>query len=263
MCPWTTIAKTDDYTFSSSASRRGGALRQRYWNGQRSVVFEEVPYATARDAAGHWFFPHEQAALLGEAQPQPSPPACGHAEVDLSGTEFGVRVDRFCRRGCGAWGRVVVPLPTHTLSGSDPVERLVRPVLEQPIQQRLLLDGGGFAGRLTPDDDLTRNEKAAGANFDHEGRNGGWVLPLLFTRDNHKATPFERSGTRLVYEPDDFGMVMRPVDAAQQPVTGLAPVHTWLAAPYVRGETVGSDGRPYEPCVWRANQPPEGDPDDI
>ena len=56
-------------------------------------------------------------------------------------------------------------------------------------QDELLLVGGGFAGRCVPERDTTRDELAAGGNYDNEGRNGGWVLPLL---------PPERRGVRSV-----------------------------------------------------------------
>ena len=46
------------------------------------------------------------------------------------------------------------------------------------VSNHVALYGGGFAGRLTPTADHTTDDRAAGGNYDDEGRNGGWVLPL-------------------------------------------------------------------------------------
>ena len=48
--------------------------------------------------------------------------------------------------------------------------------------QRVILAGGGYAGRLVPSADRTRDEAAEGGDFDDEGFNGGWVLPLAVCR---------------------------------------------------------------------------------
>ena len=47
------------------------------------------------------------------------------------------------------------------------------------VQPRVAIYGGGYAGRMTPLGDRTTDERAKGANYDDEGRNGGWVLPLV------------------------------------------------------------------------------------
>ena len=76
-----------------------------------------------------------------------------------------------------AWGTIGVPLAVGMAA------QLRQSVA--PVQQRILLNGGGFAGRLTPELDLTQNELAGGFNHDHEGANGGWVLPLVPMRECH------------------------------------------------------------------------------
>ena len=152
VCPWLLMVKTDDYTFATS----GGALRQVYWNGQRRLDVTEVPYATARDAAGH--------APPRAIRPSPNR---GQAQIDLRGTGFAVSSTAdFSPKGCGSFG--VIGLPTGC--GAD---------LTNTAQPRIALYGGGYAGRFTPVADKTLDEKAANGNYDHEGRNGGWVLQLV------------------------------------------------------------------------------------
>jgi len=146
ICPWSLTVKTDDFTFATSA----GEVLQSYWNGRRTLQLSELPFATARDAAGH-----------GGA----TSPNRGQAQIDLRGTGLGVRVDGFTPLGCAAFGVVAVPV-----EGCADARSLVQP--------RVALYGGGFAGRMTPTGDRTTDERAAGGNFDDEGRNGGWVLPL-------------------------------------------------------------------------------------
>ena len=156
LCPWSLTVKTDDYTFSSSTGR----VSQTYWNGERTLTLEEVPYATARDAVGHG--------------PVAGLPHRGQAQLDLRGTGLAVRIDTFRPVGCAAFGAAGVPLSS---AGSD-ARRL------NAVQQRLALYGGGFAGRLTPIADRTMDERAVGGNYDDEGRNGGWVLPLTRVETN-------------------------------------------------------------------------------
>ena len=150
ICPWTLTVKTDDYTYATS----GGHLLQTYWNGQRRLEFFEVPYATARDAAGH---AHSATSLSRNR---------GQAQIDLRGTGLAVDTGEFMSVGCASFGRVCVP----TESCAEPKTR---------VQQRVALYGGGYAGRMAAEQDRTTDERAAGENFDDEGRNGGWVLPLI------------------------------------------------------------------------------------
>ena len=151
ICPWTLRVKTDDFTFATS----GGRLVQSYWNGARRLDVSEVPFATARDAAFH--------ATGGRGTPSPNR---GQARIDLRGTGLAVRTDQFESMGCAAFGVVAVPMD----GGAD---------LGQFVQPRVVLYGGGFAGRMTPIGDRTLDERAKGGDYDDEGRNGGWVLPLV------------------------------------------------------------------------------------
>lgn len=148
VCPWTLMVKTDDFTFTQSA----GHLVQTYWNGKRTLEVSNVPYATARNAA------HTNPRNLCTG-------ANGQAQIDLRGTGFGVSTTGFRAVGCAAWG--VVALPTDGCA--DP---------ESLIQPRVALYGGGYAGRMTPLADRTMDEKSQGGDYDDEGCNGGWVLPL-------------------------------------------------------------------------------------
>lgn len=168
--PRSLMTKTDDYTFASTE----GGLLQTYWNGQRRVRFTEVPFATARSAAASG--------------------VCGAASIDLSATGFCVDVGGFQPMGCSAWG--VVLLPGLPLSDDGAILQDVDlrvavstrgevPTLssvgKRLTAERLLLAGGGFAGRLSPELDVTLDERAEGGNYDNEGRSGGWVLPLMPT----------------------------------------------------------------------------------
>lgn len=148
VCPWTLLVKTDDYTFATSVGR----VVQIYWNGKRRLELDSVPFATARDAATHF--------------PVGASPNRGQAQIDLRDTGFGVRIDGFCAVGCAASGRIALP----TDCCDDPTAL---------VQQRVALYGGGFAGRMTPVDDRTLDDMAIGGDHDDEGRNGGWVLPLV------------------------------------------------------------------------------------
>lgn len=202
-------------------------------DGQRSVTFDDVPFATARDS---------------QTRPGP-PPTCGAAEIDLSGTGFGVHLDEFCARGCSAWGVLVVPLDASVAAKWSAAERLEH-VSRTPIQQRLALRGGGYAGRLTPTADLTRDELAHGHDNDHEGRNGGWVLQLHFHAldgggDGGGPPPpaIEEGPRTSLYAP-----FLKPVDAQGSLAQSLThPVHEWRAEPFVEARTLGNDGRPYVP----------------
>ena len=243
LCPWTLFVKTDDYSFSSSDSVRGGPLRQRYWNGQRTVTFAEVPYATARNSTG-----------------SPSkPPTCGYASLDLASTEFGMRVDGFCRFGCSPWGVVTVLLPADGCSRTDvPADHHVE---QNPVQQRLILYGGGYAGRLTPVADETRDEVARGTDCDHEGCNGGWVLPLSFVRGGATQARFNidhamRSLSHVgpaIYNPP---VILTPVDATHAPVCGLQCAKEWMVSTMTRGMGAderffeGPDGQRYLASAW-------------
>ena len=166
LCPWTLLAKTDDVTF---ATTDGGPLRYAYWNGARHARFECVPYATARDVRGHTGLAH----LLE----RPSAMR-GAAGINLRGTGFGVDISDFASMGCAAGGLILLPAERHAERCK---QRGATPADEQADtwQDEVLLVGGGFAGRCVPRRDTTVDELAAGHDFDHEGRNGGWVLELL------------------------------------------------------------------------------------
>lgn len=220
ICPWLLTVKTDDYSFSSSESRHGGPLEQVYWNGARSVTFVDVPFATARNSDLH----------------TPSSSG-GYASIDLQGTEFGVRFDGFVPRGCNSWGLIGVGLPLGSFDYQDrapdePRDLLqVRPLLSaSPAQQRLFLQGGGYAGRLAPERDLTRDELAQRNDYDHEGRNGGWVLPL--ERMDVPAAPVRWD--QLVFKSASWNRFngthpfLEPVDDAGRRVLELAQrPHEW------------------------------------
>jgi hypothetical protein len=205
LCPWTLTVKTDDYTFATSA----GALRQTYWNGARHLDVRQVPYATARDAAGH--------AFGGRGMPSPNR---GQAQIDLRGTGFAVSVDGFVSVGCGCFGVVAVPADC----GANPRQR---------VQPRIALFGGGYAGRMTPVADRTMDERAAGGNYDDEGRNGGWVLPLVRAADE-----IPRPG---VFPDDPGNMFDCPIatmaQAGMESGTGMQPVRMHI----VRAEEDAED----------------------
>ena len=46
------------------------------------------------------------------------------------------------------------------------------------LQTQLIVFGGGYAGRVSPQRDRTLDEAATGILYDDEGNSGGWVLPL-------------------------------------------------------------------------------------
>jgi hypothetical protein len=210
VCPWLLVVKTDDYSFSSSQSRRGGTLIQSYWNGERVVAFNDVPYATARNSNGPMSGGHLD----------------GFAAIDLQGTEFGVRFDGFRPMGCSAWGRVVVLVPPGT---AEPVKE----IRSRPVRQRVFLRGGGFAGRMTPIRDVTRSEVAINGNYDNEGVNGGWVLPLE-RFDAAAADNGEAQGAASTMGPAPSGrhaLVLVPLDGRGDRVQGLQPVFEWRELP--------------------------------
>jgi len=62
--PWTLKVKTDDYTFAKTS---GGPLTQSYWNGARNITLIDVPYATARDSLGGFYW-HDQFAVLDDLE---------------------------------------------------------------------------------------------------------------------------------------------------------------------------------------------------
>ena len=180
--PWTLHVKTDDYTFAKTI---GPALKQTYWNGQRRIVHSAVPFATARDGNGtHMRIYHD---LYRTTAGEHALTENGSAQMDFRGTSFGlskeqgqrgeaevnvdgveeVNVCGFVARGCSAHGAIMHP-STSSSTG-----------LPDGIIQEVYIVGGGFVGRVAPALDVTRDEQAEGGNYDHEGRNGGWVLPLV------------------------------------------------------------------------------------
>ena len=174
--PWSLTVKTDDYTFARS---RGGPLHQSYWNGEREITLNHVPYATARDSNGHsWGFgTNNERTLIDDLETRGEypflPRESGQAMIDLRGTGFGVEnADKndeesaFCAMGCSPYGRIAV-------KASPPLN----------FDQRIHLAGGGYAGRLAPRNDRTRDETASVYDFDDEGNNGGWVLPLKIVKE--------------------------------------------------------------------------------
>lgn len=198
-------------------TRRPG---QTYWNGERHVHFAEVPFATARDGIPTW----------GSDIPSISATPHGMSSMDLSGTDFGVRVDGFMCRGCRPWGLLAVPLPPGHAGGPLGASH----VRHHPVQQRLVLVGGGYVGRLTPSQDVTRNEVAEGFNNDHEGANGGWVLPVVPMREvsleqHVDDTLRSHPGVTLPF-------VLAPHDEHGELVRGLQPVHHWQRVPPYDGE---------------------------
>jgi len=175
--PWALIVKTDDYTFAETS---GGPLKQTYWNGERTVTLDAVPYATARASnGGGWYEDTPRAIIdnpyiIGPDWPLLPEGEGGTAMIDLRGTCFYVenasgngQNSAFCCMGCRPWGRISV----KDTAG--------------PNYQLIHLTGGGFAGRLVPRHDRTRDEKANSWNFDDEGNNGGWVLPLKIMNESN------------------------------------------------------------------------------
>jgi len=165
--PWTLIVKTDDYTFAETT---GGPLTQSYWNGERIVTLDRVPYATARDSLGNWWpSDHFEATLDDLAAvgdwPQLPDGRGGNAMIDLRGTTFGIN-DIFCSMGCAAGGRLAFN--------------------QKFTEQHLHIAGGGYAGRVAPQKDRTCDESADGGNYDDEGNNGGWCLQLKIITDKEE-----------------------------------------------------------------------------
>jgi len=212
--PWTLMVKTNDYTFAESS---GGPLTQNYWNGERSITLNAVPYATARDSIGEIWNPivfNQTLFVDNPDDPNPQLDARatnrrmenGKAMIDLRKTGFGIenvvvtdncypnpnhhhRGDNtestFCCMGCLAYGRVSV----KDDGGS--------------YHQQIHLTGGGYAGRLVPRNDRTRDEKASQFNYDDEGYNGGWVLPLkiLTPQCDSAAAEQKKEGTKWIVTP--------------------------------------------------------------
>ena len=131
------------------------------------------------------------------------------------------------------------------------------PVIENPVRQRLVLLGGGFAGRFTAAADLTKDEIAHGQDFDHEGRAGGWVLPLVPTREAHTQPRLDIDLPRPKLLSSPHGYVdhsfMKPVTADGEPVRSLQPAHSWRLTPYEHRVTRGNDDRPIVASVWDAH----------
>jgi len=161
--PWSLTVKTDDYTFAETS---GGPLRQSYWNGLRIIRLNAVPYATARDSLGNYQYHNTNHGRMLVNDPNTvGPEESGTAMIDLRGTCFGVENAQdgaFRCMGYISYGRISVK--DHGSSHNT--------------YQRIHLAGGGYAGRLVPHADRTRDETAFGGNYDDEGSNGGWVLPL-------------------------------------------------------------------------------------
>eukprot|EP00592_Proboscia_alata_P026269 CAMPEP_0194447812 /NCGR_PEP_ID=MMETSP0176-20130528/129222_1 /TAXON_ID=216777 /ORGANISM="Proboscia alata, Strain PI-D3" /LENGTH=437 /DNA_ID=CAMNT_0039274715 /DNA_START=146 /DNA_END=1462 /DNA_ORIENTATION=+ len=78
--------------------------------------------------------------------------------------------------------------------------------------QWIHIAGGGYAGRLAPRADRTLDETAGGGNYDDEGKNGGWVLPLTFaSKEEQGDTKEERKWT--VTQAVNINMLNRDVEA--------------------------------------------------
>eukprot|EP00565_Helicotheca_tamesis_P002724 CAMPEP_0185730970 /NCGR_PEP_ID=MMETSP1171-20130828/11501_1 /TAXON_ID=374046 /ORGANISM="Helicotheca tamensis, Strain CCMP826" /LENGTH=378 /DNA_ID=CAMNT_0028400123 /DNA_START=60 /DNA_END=1196 /DNA_ORIENTATION=- len=162
--PWMLKVKTDDYTFAKTT---GGPLTQTYWNGARNITLINVPYATARDSRGSCYHSSRDSeevldnldivGLWPHLQRN-----CGDAMIDLRGTDFEIN-DSFRRMGCASWGRLAIN--------------------QRHPKQHLHIAGGGFAGRVAPQRDRTRDEASNGINYDDEGNNGGWCLALKIIPD--------------------------------------------------------------------------------
>lgn len=132
------------------------------------------------------------------------PAICGRAGIDFRETSFAVSVrsDAFVTMGCSAWGRVMFYKSKSLPLGDDPTP--------YSQLQRIILTGGGFAGRLVPTADQTLDESADGGDFDHEGRNGGWVLPPEFANRKKTRTGMPLPESRLV----GYAAIPRSLDDA-------------------------------------------------
>ncbi|KAK3276462.1 hypothetical protein CYMTET_15461 [Cymbomonas tetramitiformis] len=120
-------------------SSSSGSLLFRYWNNKRIMQVESVPYATARCCKPNGF-----------ADDLP-----GVANIDLRGTPFAI-ASKFARMGFSSYG---------TLSAEHG-------------DQVMNIKGGGFAGRVVPEQDVTSEDPPTWPDHANEGRNGGWVLEL-------------------------------------------------------------------------------------
>jgi len=196
---WSLTVKTDDYTFAKTV---GGPLKQTYWNGARTVDLDQVPYATARDSLGHYrYATYDSSATIDDPEAKGDWPLLndesGRAMLDLRGTGFGVEdaSGAFGCMGCSPTGRIA--LHAETTGG---------------CHQWIHIAGGGYAGRLAPRADRTLDETAGGGNYDDEGKNGGWVLPLTFaSKEEQGDTKEERKWT--VTQAVNINMLNRDVEA--------------------------------------------------
>ena len=182
--PRNLMVKTDDYTFATTSmlGERGAILVpiedaieddgtmlcQRYWNNQKIIYFDKVPFMTARNSIS----PQTQIA------PMWCNPRMGKAMMDLRQRnttlyQFACERHQFQCMGCQAYGQIMVPK----------VETL------PPYGQLLAIAGGGYAGRVSPILDRTKDEHASNGNYDDEGHCGGWVLQLSLIPTNNASSP--------------------------------------------------------------------------
>ena len=172
--PRNLMVKTDDYTFATTLGERGAILvpiedgtmlRQTYWNNQKVISFDKVPFMTARNSIS----PQTQHA------PMWCNPRMGKAMMDLRQRnttlyQFACERYQFQCMGCQPYGQIMVPK------------------VETPVFQTLAIAGGGFAGRVSPILDRTKDEHASNGNYDDEGHCGGWVLQLSLIHKSQMPT---------------------------------------------------------------------------
>ena len=89
-----------------------------------------------------------------------------------------------------------------------------------PVQQKLALYGGGFAGRLTPRDDVTADETARGTHHNHEGLNGGWVLRLFRAPLSAPLDLASRQGPLQALLASDPSLALQPVEGPHEGAAG-------------------------------------------
>ena len=96
-----------------------------------------------------------------------------------------------------------------------------------PVQQEVVLYGGGYAGRLTPMHDVTTDEAAHGADNDNEGTCGGWVLqlvPMHAAGEEHSLDTSALLGGGVVRQ----APILRPVTDEGVEAIGIANFSAWV-----------------------------------
>ena len=159
LCPWTLLAKTDDVTFAMTDMARCATTAGTARATRASTVCRSRRRATCAGT--------------------PASPACSNAPARCAARQDQSARHRLRRRHqllcvdtaprAASYCSPPSGTPSAARSGA-PRRRTNRPT---PGRTRCSSEAAAGAGVPF---DTTVDELAAGGNFDHEGRNGGWVL---------------------------------------------------------------------------------------